>query len=126
MRPGFPVFRANKRSAAPCCNFRLALVYHTLFSGLAFRFFAGFDPLESFITQRRIAMPDTVPGKVFVVFHGLVVLVKRSGEPSFYTGYFVEMPNHEYLAGSWLNERPIPPVARLALNGVTAGQNEID
>jgi len=65
-------------------------------------------------------MPD---GTVFVIFHGLITLVKRRN--GFYTGFFVEMDDHEYLAGSWLNERPIPPSQRLALRGVIPGTDEI-
>ncbi|MBL8229627.1 MAG: hypothetical protein JNL98_14150 [Bryobacterales bacterium] len=63
-------------------------------------------------------------GTLYVVVHGLVTLVKRKDGK--FHGYFVEMPEHEYLAGSWLNERPIPDRTVLELEGVREGTADWD
>lgn len=63
-------------------------------------------------------------GTLYVVVHGLVTLVKR--KDGRFHGYFVEMPEHEYLAGSWLNERAVPDRAVLELHGVQAGSADWD
>lgn len=68
-----------------------------------------------------------IEGTLYVVCHGLITLVRRKG--SFFQGFFVDMGDeHEYLAGSWLNERPIPPHAELELlpQGLAIGHGDLD